>query len=75
MKTTSPFSLSKGWNRLLVKVSQGSGDWGMICNLRVGSVKLSVERPAVNELAKGDNVAVSGLNVGNISNKTVNLVH
>ena len=56
--------LSKGWNRLLIKVDQSDGGWEMICNISAMSVKTSLNRPSKNELAKGKEIAITGVDPG-----------
>ncbi len=55
--------LNKGYNRLLVKVEQAGGGWGLVCNLLSSfPVNTVISRPPINELA-----IASGLQVYDVS--------
>lgn len=56
--------LSKGYNRLLVKVDQGGGGWGLVCNLISSQpLELGITRPAVEELAKAKELVIAGSSI------------
>ncbi len=51
--------LWKGFNRILVKVEQGTGGWGLICNLDTSlPVTMSINRPPENEFAKSPDIQI-----------------
>ena len=66
--------LSKGWNRLLIKVDQSDGGWAMICNISAMSVKTSLIKPSKNELARSKQLAITGIEVGKSDADKVSLV-
>jgi len=54
------FQLFKGYNRILVKVDQGGGDWGLVCNLMSSlPVDISLKRPAVGEQAQVQSIEIT----------------
>jgi alpha-mannosidase len=56
--------LSKGYNRLLIKIDQGDGGWGMICNMASSQVvEIGTDRPAPEEMAKGKELAIVGSSI------------
>ncbi len=53
--------LYKGYNRLLVKVKQGGGNWGLVCNLSSTSpLRVTPVRPRSDEIVKAADVEVTG---------------
>ncbi len=56
---TEYIQLGKGWNRLLIKVDQGSGGWEAICSLVAENIKISQQRPATAEFCKKTDAAIS----------------
>jgi alpha-mannosidase len=59
--------LPKGWNRLLVKVDQGSGGWETVSSLAATRVKITRERPANPSFVKNPAVAVTRIWVSGIT--------
>ena len=56
--------LSKGYNRLLVKVNNGGGDWGLVCNISSDkAVSVSLNRPSANKIAAKKDLAIVGTSV------------
>jgi len=61
-----PVVLRKGWNAILLKISQGNGDWGFVFRIRrlapKGKMSFSLNR-AVTKLGLGDKGEVTGLTI------------
>ncbi len=59
-----PTTLRKGWNALLLKISQGNGDWGFVLRIRrlapKGRMTFSLSR-AATKLGRGEAGASAGL--------------
>ncbi len=58
-----PAALRKGWNALLVKISQGNGEWGFVLRIRrlapQGTDGLFAQ-PAATKLGHGEDGAPPG---------------
>ncbi|MFA6482087.1 MAG: glycoside hydrolase family 38 C-terminal domain-containing protein [Bacteroidales bacterium] len=65
--------LGKGWNRLLIKVDQGSGGWEMICSMVAGDLRNSNDRPAKETLVKSPGAAITRIGITKINRETASL--
>lgn len=65
--------LGKGWNRLLVKVDQGGGDWEMVCSLAARDTRLSQDRPDPEKLAKNPEAAITRIGISKTSKEMATL--
>ena len=65
--------LGKGWNRLLIKVDQGSGGWEMVCSIAATGIIFSQDRPKPEELAKNPVAAITRIRVSKTNNDKATL--
>ncbi|MDD4644931.1 MAG: glycoside hydrolase family 38 C-terminal domain-containing protein, partial [Bacteroidales bacterium] len=68
-----PIQLAKGWNRLLIKVDQGGGDWAMACSISADGIRISNARPASESLAKSLEAAITGIGIAKVSKEMATL--
>lgn len=59
--------LGEGWNRLLVKVDQGSGGWEMMCSVAAADIRFSNVRPAMETLAKISEAEIQRIWISRVS--------
>jgi len=65
--------LGKGWNRLLIKVDQGSGGWEMVCSIAATGIAFSQDRPKPEDLAKIPDAAITRIRVSKTNKDIVTL--
>jgi alpha-mannosidase len=70
---TVHIQLGKGWNRLLIKVDQGSGGWEMISSLSSAGFKASNDRPDPESMVKSPAVMISNIWISKTSKDQASL--